>query len=647
MTSRANEPAFLQRLRHAVEKSGLTVERFSSEKPQEDFLVRAELAQATLDCLRRDHPQTGSRLEAELKNMGSADECALLSEGRGYTYFHLVHFLFEFGKHHSGDDDLESRVGLAGGGLQEESNPELMALILLLNSALPQGQDAGHLPRLIQTLGELLLDQLFPSGAFGLHTQPAGENELFLRLEWADTKAVRRYLAAWGLEEDLEAFGLNSARQIEGTLRVGLHKMVHHAHEHTRVARQFGSPPDNGDLAWLLSWTPDIELCRLHQAEQVLEQGRVINRSHNRHALEYFQERVKSLESRLSAIESEMRFQHLVGSGQKMRRVFDFIDQVAATDLTVLIRGESGTGKELVARAIHDNSDRCHQPFIAVNCAAFTETLLESELFGHEKGAFTGATDTKPGRFELAQGGTLFLDEAGDIPPTTQVKLLRALENRTFERVGGTRTIEADVRFVAATNQDLEELIDQGRFRQDFYFRLNVLPLQLPSLRQHTEDIPHLAHHFVDRIAQRSGKQIGGLTRGAIRCLAAYPWPGNIRELQNVIERAAAIYARGPNLSEADITQALGLEKAPGPLAGHTLNLRQRHILADLDAQNMPCRVDTLAARLAPDLGAGRSLRTLQNDLRQLDRMGHVNWIKHGSARLYAITDQGRGCLQS
>ena len=635
MSPRPDEPPLLKRLRRAVERSGPTVERFSTENPEE-FLVSAEVAQATLDCLRRAHPDSAGELEAELERMGAAD----VLRGRGYTYFHLIHFLFEFGKHRSGEDELEARVGLAGGGLQEESNPEVLALILLLNSALPPDGDAGHLPRLIQTLGETLVDRLFPSGALELRCGAAGPRRLRLELAPAAGPA-QAYLEAWELAQDGPALWRNTARLLEGTLRIGLRKMVHRADARTRIRRLDGE----GGLSWSLSWESDIELVRLQGTEAVLQQGRTINRDHNRRALEYFRERVKSLEARLSAIEGEKRFRHLVGAGGRMRQVFDFIDQVAATDLTVLVRGESGTGKELVARAIHDNSPRRDKPFVAVNCAAFSETLLESELFGHEKGAFTGATAAKPGRFELAQGGTLFLDEAGDIPPTTQVKLLRALENRAFERVGGTRTVEADVRFIAATNQDLEARIEEGLLREDFYFRLNVLPLHLPPLRQHPEDIPHLAQHFVRRIAERGGKDLRGLSRGAVRLLSAQAWPGNIRELQNVIERAAAVYARDATISETDISRALGLEKAPSADRAPALNLRQRHILEALAGRQEPCRVDALAAGLGPLKNAGSSVRTLQNDLRKLDGMGCVHWIKNGSARLYAISERGRRVL--
>jgi len=311
----------------------------------------------------------------------------------------------------------------------------------------------------------------------------------------------------------------------------------------------------------------------------------------------------------------------------------------------VLIRGESGTGKELVAHAIHQSSPRREQPFVAVNCAAFTESLLESELFGHEKGAFTGADRTKPGRFELADGGTLFLDEVGDIPLTTQVKLLRALETQTFERVGGTRSITTDVRFIGATNRDLEERIEEGEFREDFYFRLNVLPVNLPSLREHREDIPQLAHHFIERIGRKSGKPGANLSRGAIRRLVEHPWPGNIRELQNVIERGVAVYAREDTLTEGDIVQALGLQIRGTRMPD--LNLRQQEILGVLARSLEGCRVEELMAEIGQSGSrGGGSVRTLQNDLRKLAERGYANWVKDGSARVYAISSEGEKLIR-
>jgi DNA-binding NtrC family response regulator len=218
--------------------------------------------------------------------------------------------------------------------------------------------------------------------------------------------------------------------------------------------------------------------------------------------------------------------------------VYAVLDRVANTPTTVLITGESGTGKELVARALHENSERSERPFIKVNCAAIPRDLMESELFGYERGAFTGAVSSKPGRFELASGGTLFLDEIGSIPVEMQVKLLRALQESEFERVGGIKTIRVDVRLVAATNSDLKREIAAGAFREDLYYRLNVVPIRLPPLRERAEDIPLLVRHFIAKFNARLKKQIGGIEADAAAFLSSYPWPGNIRELENVVERA-------------------------------------------------------------------------------------------------------------
>jgi two-component system, NtrC family, response regulator HydG len=231
-------------------------------------------------------------------------------------------------------------------------------------------------------------------------------------------------------------------------------------------------------------------------------------------------------------------FADLVGGSEKMQRIFKTVQKVAATDSTVIVSGESGTGKELVARAIHDLSKRAQGPFIKVNAGALPETLLESELFGHEKGAFTGAIRSKMGRFELADAGSLFLDEIGEIPPSMQVKLLRALQEQEFERVGGEATIKVDVRVIAATNKDLAKEVAAGRFREDLYYRLQVVPIELPPLRDRRDDIPVLATHFVAKLAPRVNVRVRGIADDALGRLMAYHWPGNVRELENVIEQA-------------------------------------------------------------------------------------------------------------
>jgi len=228
------------------------------------------------------------------------------------------------------------------------------------------------------------------------------------------------------------------------------------------------------------------------------------------------------------------------------------LDRVADTPTTVLITGESGTGKELVARALHENSSRRDKPFIKVNCAAIPKDLMESELFGYERGAFTGAVGSKPGRFELASAGTLFLDEIGSIPVEMQVKLLRALQESEFERVGGIKTIRVDVRLVTATNSDLKKEITLGTFREDLYYRLNVVPIRLPALRERAQDIPLLVRHFIEKFNARLKKSVIGIEPPALQHLCGYPWPGNIRELENVIERAV-LFCDRTEIGEGDI----------------------------------------------------------------------------------------------
>jgi two-component system response regulator HydG len=244
-----------------------------------------------------------------------------------------------------------------------------------------------------------------------------------------------------------------------------------------------------------------------------------------------------------------------------MQKVFNLIDEVAPTGATVLISGESGTGKELVARAIHDKSPRKDKPFVVIDCSAFPSTLIESELFGHTKGAFTGATNAKAGRFEQADGGTVFLDEIGEVPLELQVKLLRVLQTQRFERLGGRQTIEVDMRIIAATNKDLLEEVRAGRFREDLYYRLEVIPIHLPPLRSRGNDVALLARHLLSLFAARMEKQIQDISSQAMRLILRYPWPGNVRELENVMEQAV-IMARGDRLLPGDLPDKL-LEPSP------------------------------------------------------------------------------------
>ena len=273
---------------------------------------------------------------------------------------------------------------------------------------------------------------------------------------------------------------------------------------------------------------------------------------------------------------SAPNFEEIVGTSAALKAVLKKVEVVAPTESTVLILGETGTGKELIARAIHTLSPRCSRPFVKLNCAAIPSGLLESELFGHEKGAFTGAVAQRIGRFELADGGTLFLDEVGDIPLELQSKLLRVLQEQEFERLGSTRTQRVDVRLVAATNRNLEQMVSEKQFREDLYFRLNVFPIRIPPLRERSSDIPLLVRHYADTYAQRMNKQIETISEDTMAALCRYAWPGNIRELQNLIERAV-IMTRGSVLQiETD-----SLKSAPvTPAASGTLeDLEREHIL--------------------------------------------------------------------
>ncbi len=272
----------------------------------------------------------------------------------------------------------------------------------------------------------------------------------------------------------------------------------------------------------------------------------------------------------------ERRFEQVIGNSPALEAVLEQVERVAPTDSTVLILGETGTGKELIAHAIHNISSRCGRPFVRLNCAAIPLDLLESELFGHEKGAFTGAIAQKIGRFELADKGTLFLDEVGDIPPALQPKLLRVLQEQEFERLGSARTHQVDVRLVAATNRDLAEMVNRGQFRSDLYYRLNVFPVQLPPLRQRTEDVPALVMHFVDVFGRRMGRRIKHVPAETMSALSCYQWPGNIRELQNLVERAVILSEDGVLPNPLPIAGPQPLISSPGAI---TLRESERSLI--------------------------------------------------------------------
>jgi DNA-binding NtrC family response regulator len=334
----------------------------------------------------------------------------------------------------------------------------------------------------------------------------------------------------------------------------------------------------------------------------------------------------RDLEQRVETLESQLNekfgMENIVGESDAMKQVFEIIRQTAPTQASVLIQGPSGTGKELVAQAIHRLSTRAKGPFVAVHCAALSATLLESELFGHEKGAFTGATVQRKGRFELADGGTLFLDEISEIDPAIQVKLLRVLEERMFERVGSEETIEVDIRLIAATNRDLREYVAQGKFREDLYFRLNVVDITLPPLSARAGDIPLLADRFLKECCERNARQIEGMTPDAMSILAAYAWPGNVRELRNTIEKMVVL-SRSDRLTARDVPANIrdavrgtagGGARAPMLTSGSLAETERRKIFAVLEKN------EGNRTRAAEELGISR--RTLHRKLREYKAVG-------------------------
>ena len=317
---------------------------------------------------------------------------------------------------------------------------------------------------------------------------------------------------------------------------------------------------------------------------------------------------IRSLREENRALREELgrkyQWDNIVGRSSAMQQIFATIMRVAPTRATVLIAGESGVGKDLIARAIHFHSPRKDRPFVKINCTALPENLMESELFGYEKGAFTGATTSKPGKFEQAESGTVMLDEIGDVPANIQVKLLRVLQEREFERLGSNKTLHIDVRVIAATNRDLRAALEEGTFREDLYYRLNVVPLEIPPLRERKEDIPYLAEHFVEKLAPEMGNQVTGITHAAIEKLMQYSWPGNVRELENVIERSM-VMASGDKLDASDIRL--------------DMNLRPRQSNGDLT------------------LPEGMSLDSYEQELIR-DALKRANGNKSQAARLLGLT---------
>ena len=338
--------------------------------------------------------------------------------------------------------------------------------------------------------------------------------------------------------------------------------------------------------------------------------GRVIHQAVERRALI---QQNRALQQRLDAL---LRQGAVIGASPAFRRMMTLVEQVADSSATVLIQGESGTGKELVARAIHERSARATKPFVAVNCAALPETLLESELFGYERGAFTGAAGRKEGRFELADGGTLFLDEVADLSAVTQPKILRVLQEGELERLGGTKSIRVDVRIVAATNQDLAHLVREKRFREDLYYRLHVITVNVPPLRERREDIRLLAEHFVQIYAAKNNRRLEGFTDEAVRRLEGYSWPGNVRELENVVERGVVL-ARGTLIDVTDLPEEIA---GATPLPEGVLSVRIGTPLAEVEQRLLEATLratkgnKTLTARLL-----GIDPRTVSRKLERWD----------------------------
>ena len=349
-------------------------------------------------------------------------------------------------------------------------------------------------------------------------------------------------------------------------------------------------------------------------------------------ALEVAQEKNSLAEERDSlrrTVRGRFGFDNVVGRSVAMRRIFDQVRMVAKWNTTVLIRGETGTGKELIANAIHYNSPRARGAYVRLNCATLPENLLESELFGHEKGSFTGAVGARKGRFESADGGTLFLDEIGEISPAFQAKLLRVLQEGEFERVGGSRTIKVDVRVIAATHRDLEAAVDTGDFREDLYYRLNVMPIMLPSLRERSEDIPELARHLIGRIGEQQGRSLT-LREGALRRLTQYTWPGNVRELENCLERAAVMSETGA--IDADLIR-LDRFRQPAPAVARR---------GPEAAAPAPVGAIESSASGAPDdddgVGDGGDGVQASERERVIGALEQAGWVQAKAARLLGMT---------
>jgi PAS domain S-box-containing protein len=372
--------------------------------------------------------------------------------------------------------------------------------------------------------------------------QVAGGDALHLSDEWYRIYGFdsRRGMPRW--EERLQRVHPEDRDKWQGTIEHALRERSDYNLEYRIVL------PD-GTLKWVRTVGHPVSSPAGELVQFVGSSMDVTARKRSEDELKAAFEEIKQLKDQLyrenlalrDEVDRASMFEEIVGTSKPLKAVLSHTAKVARTDATVLITGETGTGKELIARAVHKRSERSERAFVSVNCAAFAPTLISSELFGHEKGAFTGATQRRLGRFELAEGGTIFLDEVGELPPDTQVALLRVLQEREFERVGGTQPIKVDVRVIAATNRDLNAAVSSGSFRSDLFYRLQVFPIEIPPLRERRDDIPLLVEYFVDRYARKSRKNIRHVSQETLELLQSYAWPGNIRELQNVIERSVIL----------------------------------------------------------------------------------------------------------
>jgi DNA-binding NtrC family response regulator len=436
-----------------------------------------------------------------------------------------------------------------------------------------------------------------------------------------DARQVSRFLAARGYRVEITTDGettINAVNQL-GPDAVVADSRLHRIDGLRLVGLIRGRAPETCIV--LIADRPDVELATNAMRDgaydvqvRPLDFDRLITVLDRGVSYRRLRRQVDRLEHRL---EEKFGFANLVGNSAPMTEVFAKISQIATTRATVLIAGETGTGKELVASAIHYNSPRREQPFVKLNCAALSEGVIESELFGHERGSFTGAVRTRKGRFEIADQGTLFLDEVSEVTPPIQAKLLRVLQDREFERVGGSKTFKVDVRLIAASNRNLEAEVRSGRFRQDLYYRLNVVSIHIPPLRQRREDIPLLVEAFLREMEEEHGKRVAGVTKGAMDCLRTHTWPGNVRELKNTIEGMVLFASPGQMLGVDDLPEQLRSQQED---VSESITMRVGMTMAEVERRMITATYRSVGGdkrRTAQTLGIG--LRTLYRKLKEYD----------------------------